>query len=235
MEKLKIDSLEDFIGIPLVGREDDDDMDSVVLCRGQVSAKPLLPRIARRNPAADTAGIERKMIKELRRRGSLFIGNTISDDWELLVLAQHYGMATRLLDWTTNPLVALWFACEDGNSSQPSYVYIFVPEDKYFLNRSQDKDPFAIGRTKILQPNLNNNRIVAQSGWFTAHPYSAPGKRFVPLQTNAVHTKHLYEITVPGKLKRQLLMKLDMLGINKQSLFPDLQGICEHINWLNRI
>lgn len=203
------------------------------LFRGQLCDKPLLPKIARKNPAKDTAKTERSMLEELRRRGTLLIDGKITDDWNLLVYAQHFGMATRLLDWTSSPLAALWFACCDADPGFSGYVYLLEVSRDLLLNPSTEIDPFSIGKTRILKPHLNNPRIIAQGGWFTAHCYSKKDHRFVPLENNSDIKRHLVQIEIAGRDKSTTLKHLDVLGINSQSLFPDVEGLCTHINWMH--
>src|SRR5687768_7525184 len=90
-----------------------DSKGELVLFRGQDCPDSLLPKIARKDPKDDTTQKEKKMLAELRRIGSGFLPQLDEDDWDLLARAQHYGMATRLLDWTSNPLCGIWFACRD--------------------------------------------------------------------------------------------------------------------------
>lgn len=90
---------------------------SVTLFRGQAdSAWSLSPSLYRQ----ELFKHERALITELRRvRPDEFKGLT---DFDVLVKMQHYGLPTRLLDMTHNPLVALYFACEDINE-RPGSVY----------------------------------------------------------------------------------------------------------------
>lgn len=199
------------------------------LFRGQGVRRNLLPRIARRDPAFNSTEIEKRMLSDLRRFGANFLNNSHKDDWELLVVAQHYGLTTRLLDWTSNPLAALWFACA-AEEDQAGYVYALEASSLLIPSHSK-KGPFDQSKTRVFQPRWNNARINAQHGWFTAHRYSTTSECFVKLESNPDVKARLLEFVIPETKRGIMLKSLDRHGVNLRTIFPDLEGLCKYLNW----
>ncbi|WP_293915960.1 MULTISPECIES: FRG domain-containing protein [unclassified Sphingobacterium] len=205
---------------------------NILLFRGQSEKKPLIPSIARSDSKKNTTEIEKRMLEELKRRTKLYLNGNQFDDWDWLVYAQHFGMKTRLLDWSSNPLTALWFACSNEFKKEiNSAVYILKNAEEFLLDKSKGISPFDRAKTRVLKPTLNNERIIAQSGWFTAHKFSSKTKSFVDLRTNIEIKDAIIEVTIPKEIKANLLESLNVFGINNQTLFPDITGICNHLNW----
>lgn len=210
------------------------DSNDYILFRGQSANKPLLPKVARKDPTKDTGAIEAKMIKEFRRRLARERDIATMDAWDILVYAQHHGLSTRLLDWSTNPLFALWFACADQNSSGDGYVYLLSAKEEALLDASIETDPFELKKTYVVRPNVNNSRIKAQSGWFTVHRYSREANQFVDLHKNNSIEKKVLMKGVQKNKKLDILKTLDKLGVNEESVYPGPEGTAKHINWLYR-
>jgi len=200
-----------------------------VIFRGQAHKRDLVPSIARKDRTKDSTSHEREMLEQLKLLGASFSELSQPTALDFLVVAQHFGMRTRLLDWTSNPLAALWFACADPTAGD-AYVYALVSDDLQERD-VYSTDPFETALTRVFQPRLNNQRIVAQHGWFTLHRYSRKSKKFVPIDTNPDTAKHLTEILVPATAKSAMLDALDKFGVNGRTLFPDLQGLCAYLNW----
>lgn len=204
-----------------------------VVFRGQPVQGNLLPSIARKDPSVDTTAIEKKVLEQLKLQGASMLAANGNTDLDLLVTAQHYGLKTRLLDWTTNPLVALWFACADYKDGD---VYVYGLEADSLLGENvYDKSPFTPSKTRIIQPRLNNARVIAQQGWFTLHRYAKKNSCFVPLEHNAETKKHLHEFIVPASKRTEMLAAIDRLGISSKTIYPDLAGLCSHLNWKHEL
>lgn len=144
-----------------------------ILFRGQREDWPLLPKIARLEYRSGKTVLEAEsdMVSSFKRRSLPFLESTPETDFDWLAIAQHFGMATRLLDWTTNPLAALWFAVKKpAINSNDGVVWIFTPALEDHVS-SDNKSPFMIRGTRTYKPKHINRRIVAQNGWFTIHQY----------------------------------------------------------------
>lgn len=141
------------------------------LYRGQREEWPLLPKLARMKPRTDTLKDEDFMLTELQRHLPSF-GLAYSNEWSLLAIAQHHGMATRLLDWSSSPLVALWFAVAEPAERQCSRGVVFVLDyepREHVVTDFSSKSPRDPGFTEFFVPDIVTDRIRVQKGYFSAH------------------------------------------------------------------
>lgn len=148
------------------------------------------------------------------------------DEFECLAYAQHYGLATRLLDWTENPLAAFFFAAESHPCHDAADGAIFAYTSNNHIDRAlgimeqAEKDP----NVALFRPRPFDPRILCQSGLFTFHP-----EPHVPLTIGG--KDKVVKAVIPSGAKGQIQYWLNTMGVSKKTLFPDLEGLSSSINW----
>jgi hypothetical protein len=114
--------------------------------------------------------IEKPALKQFINLSIPYLGFEPVNEWEWLAIAQHHGVSTRMMDWTTNPLVAAYFAIEYNRSALVDSAIYVIKDHHEIVKASLDQSPFEIKIPSIFHPRHSTPRITAQSGLFTVHP-----------------------------------------------------------------
>jgi hypothetical protein len=188
--------------------------------------------------------LECEMLMQFRTTGALFMNGMSEVD--IYFYAQHFGMPTRLLDWTTNPLTALFFAC-DGQSDENGIVYGIDPR-KIIPEGAKQKDgqplpqavmtmrhPFVQYAVSLsfwtppqkkhgshilpIRPDVIPGRISQQSSCFTLHMHLAKD----------ISNPTLYSIHIDHESKSEILKELEYLNVNQFTTYYDLDHLSKNI------
>ncbi|MCF6310174.1 MAG: FRG domain-containing protein [Sulfurimonas sp.] len=238
MKEIKIQSVIDLI-------EDIKKNDSKLWFRGQINENnkewDLLPSAYRNDPL-----LESETLNHFRLKSPAMYKNCPStkeySKW--LSLMQHFGLPTRLLDWTESPLVALFFALDGTNKQQNATIWALEPGklnqsmhgeniidflDSERINDTLAQEAFERVDNKyqhILAVTLtyNNDRLDRQHSQFTIHGTTKPLNEF----ENAYEylTKYIINVKHIDNLKNEL----SILDIRRSKLFPDLQNLSKELS-----
>jgi hypothetical protein len=219
--------------------EDGDGDLLLTIFRGQREDWPLLPKIARLELIGGTAAeVELLILQAFQREAVPFLASPPATLWDWIAIAQHHSLPTRLLDWTKNPLAALWFAVREpaSRSNRPGVVWIFQPEHSDVIHGIEtDEGPFEGLRVRVFEPRHVAARIRCQGGLFTVHkpqPHNYRGDStpiFKPLSEIENCGDRLTQLTIPTDCFANIRLQLLDYGVHAATLFPDLDGLAERI------
>ena len=188
---------------------------------------------------------EMEFNNDFRRRAASLLPDQ-EDFVEIYLLAQHHGLPTRLLDWTTNPLAALFFAVSGEYGADGEVVvtvprYAFGPDcpvwpsDLKPVDAAYPKDHpllkqavaclFGEGecpdepKVFFIVPDFHSPRMIQQAACFTLHMPSG----------DSIPEKAIVRLPVPAERKVWLQESLRNMGASWATLFPDLDHICYEI------
>lgn len=206
------------------------------LFRGQSTDEPLIPKIARLRSKGELQNIESLMMDEFERQSLPFTEFEPTNKWDLLAMAQHHGLPTRLLDWSRSALAGLWFSVKNPPKKNAEgleldgVVWLLKTMADDFIEFPPDESPYSPTKTRIFRPRSVSRRILAQAGFFTCHKRMRTGK-FIALEKNKAYKERLVKIVIPANSFHRIRDQLDACGVNSVSLFPDLDGLAAHLRF----
>ena len=207
----------------------------MVVFRGQTQDWPLLPSIgrfgndARRYPS--WRSFHDFLITEYIRLGRPYLSMLRLSETDIWVHGQHHGLPTRLLDWSTNPLKALFFSLNNNADDNKDGV-LWVMEYTSWRSELNEKYREDWERELVLfLPDQSNPRLIQQEGCFLSYPLPVNTNPLTPVdELDVEEGKHVFtKIIVPTSVKDNLRYELQTLGIRYRLLFPDIEGVAKGI------
>lgn len=215
-------------------------------------AWPLRPAVYRKGFAHD----EQERLRKERhltqdfRVGSAGLRDPHMTDVDLYFLQQQYGMPTRLLDWTSDALAALYFAVTDEAHHKIDGGVIMMDAYRFHPSlsgiassrrpkvrssvaliaawpASKDSSDFP-ERTFALRPDQFDVRMSLQRAGFTFHVPREP--ELTPAMNGTLRT-----VMVAAPAKKSLKEQLAALGADAFGVFGDLESLSQHLKWAYRV